>query len=133
MCVTMKVGRSYLNVIMDIAVSHEIWYFMLSLLRGTDLVCCVGHLGVVMSVCWTFSGERFASVGADKKVLLWSPSQSSPLMWLDGHNDVVENCIFISKDYLITSGRDKHFFVWDTAAMDVVTDPFSSILDKRVS
>lgn len=100
--------------------------------------CCVcmlftGHLGVIMDIAFTLKGDRFASAGADKKVLLWTLAQTTPLMWLDVHTDVVENCLFIDDDYLVTSGRDSHFYVWDTRRMDVATDPFATILDKRVS
>jgi WD40 repeat protein len=98
-----------------------------------QLSVVAGHLGVIMNICWTLSGERFATVGADAKVLLWEPMQKTALLWLDRHSDVVENCTFIKDDYLVTSGRDKHFYVWDTKNAPVVTDPFATILDKRVS
>lgn len=85
-----------------------------------------------MDVEWTYSGKRFASVGADKKVLLWEPHQSTPVVWLDAHSDVVENCTFLQEDFLVTSGRDKYFYVWNTQSMVACTDPMATIVDKRV-
>lgn len=92
----------------------------------------VGHFDTILSIAWSNDNTRFVSGGNDYRLLLWKLHQLSPIQWFDGHTDIIENVQFLCHNYIISSGRDRYFFVWDTNSVTEYPDTMD-IKDKVVS
>ena len=73
-----------------------------------------GPMSGLMASTFSPDGKVLASAWGDKKMYLWSPSESQqPLAVLEGHQ-ALANCMAFSPDgtVLATGGDDKQIFIW---------------------
>lgn len=76
------------------------------------------HTDRVTALTFDAGGDRLASAGADRRVLVWDSASRTQVGSLDGHEDAVQDCAFVGPDgsEIVTAGRDGTARLWDVAA-----------------
>lgn len=80
------------------------------------------HTEVISEVAWSgYQADLLASVGDDRKLILWDCRQNQPAHCLDAHNSEVNAVDFNKKDpnLLATGSTDKTVAIWDQRKLTV--------------
>jgi WD40 repeat protein/tRNA A-37 threonylcarbamoyl transferase component Bud32 len=70
------------------------------------------HLNTVTHVIYSPNGQKLASCGHDRRVVLWDPQTGEPLKCLMGQAASIEQLAFVGNDRLISRSADGSLFLW---------------------
>ena len=89
--------------------------FAQSSLDSLRLVLPVGHgNGFTSDFALNFDGSRLATVGTDKKMIIWDTKIEKELITCEGHTDRIETVDYSFDDSKIATGSwDKTIKIWD--------------------
>lgn len=95
----------------------KVWYFGLSDERSIDyLVTLKAHQLAVNGIAFNpiDADIKFASVGSDRRVMLWGLERKTPLSMLTAHTQAVKTLAFSPNGKLLaTAGDDGLILLWD--------------------
>lgn len=71
---------------------------------------CKGHKEPVYCVAYAANGKRFASGGADKQVIIWSPKGEGVLKYQ--HSDSIQSLAYNPVSHILASCTETDFGIW---------------------
>jgi WD40 repeat protein len=90
--------------------------FILSQKKSLDtrLVVPFGHTGLIENYTINSKGNKLATAGSDRKIIIWDVASGKELVHFIGHSDLVKSIDFSSDDSkLVSSSWDNTIKVWD--------------------
>ena len=90
-----------------------------------DLDNANGHRGWVRDLCFSNDGQTIASVGEDRRIILWSIPEKKAVKRIDGHSAGIYSVGFSHDDSLLVTGSaDFTICQWRVSTGEPVGEPF---------
>jgi WD40 repeat protein len=84
--------------------------------KSFKIIAPMGHTGIIEDYAFSSDGKYAATVGMDKKVVMWDLIRDREIFSSQGHTDQIASVDFSpDNSKIVTSGWDKTIRVWDAA------------------